>query len=58
MTHGAGIIALFSTVRISGVPGLEADFGVSKEIGLLGVTSYLVGMVAGTGCLGAYRADE
>lgn len=51
MTYGAGIVALFSTIYTSAVPGLGAEFGVSKEIGLLGVTSYLVGMAAGALCL-------
>lgn len=47
MAYGAGIVAFFSTIYTSAIPGLQAEFGISKEIGLLGVTTYLSGMAAG-----------
>lgn len=55
MAYGAGIVALFSTIYTSAIPGLQAEFGVSKGIGLLGVTTYLSGMAAGAPNLAPLR---
>lgn len=45
---GATVVSLFSTVYTSGIPGLQAEFHISKTIGLLGVFTYLLGMAIGT----------
>ncbi|KAF4153846.1 hypothetical protein CNMCM6069_000271 [Aspergillus lentulus] len=48
MSLGATVISLFSTLYTSGIPGLMEDFHVSKLTALLGVTTYLLGMAAGS----------
>ncbi|KAF7180038.1 hypothetical protein CNMCM7691_009204 [Aspergillus felis] len=48
MSLGATVISLFSTLYTSGIPGLQEDFQVSKIVALLGLTTYLLGMAAGS----------
>lgn len=38
---------LYSTSYTAAIPGMEAEFGVSDTLGVLGVTTYLLGMAAG-----------
>ncbi|KAL0769256.1 hypothetical protein CaCOL14_008564 [Colletotrichum acutatum] len=45
---GATVVSLFSTLYTSGIPGLQAEFHVSKLVALLGLTTYLLGMAAGS----------
>ncbi|KAG7063385.1 Vegetative incompatibility protein HET-E-1 [Colletotrichum scovillei] len=45
---GATVVSLFSTLYTSGIPGLQAEFHVSKLVALLGLTTYLFGMAAGS----------
>ncbi|KAK1447632.1 major facilitator superfamily transporter [Colletotrichum melonis] len=45
---GATVVSLFSTLYTSGIPGLQAEFHVSKLVALLGLTAYLLGMAAGS----------
>ncbi|KAI3549290.1 major facilitator superfamily transporter [Colletotrichum filicis] len=45
---GATVVSLFSTLYTSGIPGLQADFHASKLVALLGLTTYLLGMAAGS----------
>ncbi|KAK1507681.1 major facilitator superfamily transporter [Colletotrichum tamarilloi] len=44
----ATVVSLFSTLYTSGIPGLQAEFHVSKLVALLGLTTYLLGMAAGS----------
>ncbi|PYH34005.1 MFS transporter [Aspergillus neoniger CBS 115656] len=48
MSLGATVVSLSSTLYTSGIPGLEQTFGISKLRALLGVTTYLLGMGAGS----------
>ncbi|KAE8153610.1 MFS general substrate transporter [Aspergillus avenaceus] len=48
MSVGGTVIAISSTIYTSGIPGLEQEFGISKITALLGVTTYLLGMAAGS----------
>ncbi|PKY03243.1 MFS general substrate transporter [Aspergillus campestris IBT 28561] len=48
MSLGATVVSLFSTLYTSGIPGLQDEFHISKSVALLGVTTYLLGMAAGT----------
>lgn len=48
MSLGATVASLSSTLYTSAIPGLEQDFGISKLRALLGVTTYLLSMGAGS----------
>ncbi|KAF7183307.1 hypothetical protein CNMCM7691_003220 [Aspergillus felis] len=48
MSLSATVVSLFSTLYTSGIPGLQNDFHVSKLVALLGITTYLLGMAAGS----------
>ncbi|EKG09256.1 Sugar transporter conserved site [Macrophomina phaseolina MS6] len=48
MGYGATVVSLFSTSYTPSIPGLEKTFGISKTTGLLGVTTYLLGMACGS----------
>lgn len=48
MGYGATVIALASTCYSVTIPGLEEEFGITKIVGLLGITTYLLGMAAGS----------
>ncbi|KAH2454828.1 hypothetical protein KXW63_004179 [Aspergillus fumigatus] len=44
MSLGATVVSLSSTLYTSGIPGLQEEFGISKLVALVGVTTYLLGM--------------
>jgi multidrug resistance protein len=48
MGYGATVISLASTCYSVTIPGLEDDFGITNMVGLLGITTYLLGMAAGS----------
>lgn len=48
MGFGATVISLASTCYSVTIPGLEDELGITKMVGLLGITTYLLGMVAGS----------
>ena len=48
MGYGATVVSLFSTSYSVSIAGLEIDFHISKITGLLGITTYLLGMAAGS----------
>lgn len=48
MSLGAIVVSLSSTLYTSGIPGLQEEFHVSNIVALLGVTTYLLGMAAGS----------
>lgn len=48
MSFGATVVSLYSTSYTPSLPGIEAEFHISKLVGLLGVTTYLMGMAAGS----------
>ncbi|KAE8378001.1 MFS general substrate transporter [Aspergillus bertholletiae] len=48
MSLSATVVSLFSTLYTSGMPGIQDEFHVSKLVALLGVTTYLLGMGAGS----------
>ncbi|CAG7972656.1 unnamed protein product [Penicillium salamii] len=48
MGFGATVIALASTCYSVTIPSLEEEFGITKMVGLLGITTYLLGMAAGS----------
>jgi len=48
MSFGTTTVVLYSTSYTSAIPGLQASFGISDQIGILGVTTYLLGMACGS----------
>lgn len=48
MSLGATVVSLSSTLYTSGIPGMQEEFHVSKIVALIGVTTYLLGMAAGS----------
>ena len=48
MSYSTTAVVLFSTSYTSAIPGLESAFGISDSVGILGVTTYLIGMAAGS----------
>lgn len=47
MSYGTTCVVLYSTSYTSAIPGLEATFGITDNVGILGVTTYLIGMATG-----------
>ncbi|EMC92111.1 hypothetical protein BAUCODRAFT_78487 [Baudoinia panamericana UAMH 10762] len=47
MSYGTTCVVLYSTSYTSAIPGMEATFGISDTLGVLGVTTYLFGMATG-----------
>ena len=47
MSYGTTCVVLYSTSYTSAIPGIEAAFGISDTEGVLGVTTYLLGMATG-----------
>lgn len=48
MGYGATVVSLSSTSYSVSIPGLQDDFHISKITGLLGITTYLLGMAVGS----------
>ncbi|KAK4981356.1 hypothetical protein LTR66_010052 [Elasticomyces elasticus] len=48
MSYATTCVVAYSTSYTSAIPGIITDFGVSKSIGILGVTTYLLGMAVGS----------
>lgn len=48
MSYATTCTVMYSTSYTSAIPGLEAEFGISDSTGILGVTTYLIGMAAGS----------
>ncbi|GAQ44558.1 hypothetical protein AtubIFM55763_004340 [Aspergillus tubingensis] len=48
MGYGATVVSLFSTSYTVGITGLQEEFHISKTVGLLGLTTYLIGMAVGS----------
>ncbi|CAG8228203.1 unnamed protein product [Penicillium olsonii] len=48
MGYSATVITLASTCYSVTIPGLEDELGITKIVGLLGITTYLLGMAAGS----------
>ncbi|KAI9888198.1 MAG: hypothetical protein M1820_010242 [Bogoriella megaspora] len=49
MSYSTTVVTLYSTSYTSGIPGLQQDFGITETTGILGLTTYLLGL--GLGCL-------
>lgn len=47
MSYGTTCVVLYSTSYTSAIPGMQASFGMSETIGVLGMTTYLLGMATG-----------
>ena len=47
MSYGTTCVALYSTSYTSAIPGIQAEFGISDNVGILGVTTYMFGIAAG-----------
>ena len=47
MSYGTTCVVLYSTSYTSAIPGMENSFGISDTEGILGVTTYLLGMATG-----------
>ncbi|KAF2769418.1 MFS general substrate transporter [Teratosphaeria nubilosa] len=47
MSYGTTASVMFSTSYTSAIPGLQTSFDVSENIGILGVTTYLLGTAVG-----------
>ena len=47
MSYGTTCVALYSTSYTSAIPGIKAEFGISNNVGILGVTTYMFGIAAG-----------
>jgi hypothetical protein len=48
MSYATTTVVLYSTSYTSAVPGLMDDFGISRNTGILGMTTYLLGMACGS----------
>ena len=48
MSYGTTCVVLFSTSYTSAIPGMQKQFGISDSEGILGVTTYLIGMATGS----------
>ncbi|KAK5168210.1 uncharacterized protein LTR77_006779 [Saxophila tyrrhenica] len=48
MSYSTTSVVLFSTSYTSAIPGMEDAFGISNSEGILGVTTYLIGMAVGS----------
>jgi len=48
MSFGTTTVVLYSTSYTSAIPGLISSFGITELLGVLGVTTYLIGMAAGS----------
>ncbi|WPG98977.1 Hypothetical protein R9X50_00177900 [Acrodontium crateriforme] len=47
MSYATTCVVLYSTSYTSAIPGMINEFGISESVGVLGVTTYLLGMAAG-----------
>jgi hypothetical protein len=48
MSYATTAVVLYSTSYTSAIPGLVDDWGISRNTGILGVTTYLLGMACGS----------
>lgn len=48
MSYSTTCVVLYSTSYTSAIPGLIDDWGISRNTGILGVTTYLIGMACGS----------
>jgi multidrug resistance protein len=48
MSFGATVVSLYSTSYTPSLPGVESEFSVSRMVGLLGLTTYQLGMAVGS----------
>lgn len=48
MSYSTVSVVTFSTSYTSAIPGMMEAFGISDSVGILGVTTYLIGMAAGS----------
>lgn len=48
MSYATTCVVLYSTSYTSAIPGLIDDMGISRNTGILGVTTYLLGMACGS----------
>ena len=48
ISFGSTTIVLYSTSYTSAIPGIESAFGVGDTVGILGVTTYMVGIATGS----------
>jgi hypothetical protein len=48
MSYATTAVVLYSTSYTSAIPGLIDDWGISRNTGILGVTTYLLGMACGS----------
>lgn len=48
MSYSTTCVVLYSTSYTSAIPGLIDAFGISNSEGILGMTTYLIGMAAGS----------
>ncbi|KAI5267435.1 putative MFS multidrug transporter [Aureobasidium subglaciale] len=48
MSFGATVVSLYSTSYAPGLPGMEEEFAISQMVGLLGLTTYQLGMAVGS----------
>jgi len=47
MSYGTTCVVLYSTSYTSAIPGMQSAFHISDTVGILGVTTYLLGMATG-----------
>jgi MFS family permease len=48
MSYATTAVVLYSTSYTSAIPGLVDEWGISRNTGILGVTTYLLGMACGS----------
>lgn len=48
LSYTCWVIVLYSTSYTSSIPGLEVEFGVNTSVATLGLTTYLLGLAAGS----------
>jgi len=48
MSFGATVVSLYSTSYTPSLPGIESEFDISNMVGLLGLTTYQLGLAVGS----------
>lgn len=48
MSYATTCVVMYSTSYTSAIPGMQETFGISDSTGILGVTTYLIGMATGS----------
>ena len=47
LSYSTTVVVLYSTSYTAAIPGIQNSFGISETVGILGVTTYLLGLAVG-----------